>query len=194
MNVLGVGLSKTGTFSLHTALQKLGLNALHYDTQRLNRVLDGSDLSPDFRIYDDVDAVTDLPAAAFYDELLQAYPKAKAVLTIRDVDAWWESIEKHFNRHYRLPAFNPFKRQDRIFRTSLRNYVYGSTRATEFLYKKRYLEHNARVQTQVPAHRLLVMDITAGEGWDKLAPFLGLPVPAIPFPHENKAALAYSHA
>lgn len=187
MKVLGVGLSKTGTLSLRTALQKLGLNALHYDTQRLNHVLDGSDSSPNFRIYDDVDAVTDLPAAAFYDELLQAYPKAKAVLTIRDVDAWWESIEKHFNWNFCIPAFNPFKRQDRIFRASLRNYVYGSTRATEFLYKKRYLEHNARVQAQVPAHRLLVMDITAGDGWDELAPFLGLPVPAIPFPHENKA-------
>lgn len=186
MKVLGVGLSKTGTVSLHTALRILGLKTLHYDTHRLNRVLNGLDSSPNFRVYDDVDAVTDLPAAAFYDELLEAYPQAKAVLTIRDVDAWWKSVEKHFNHRYFMPAFNPFKRQGRMFRTSLRNYVYGSTRATEFLYKKRYLEHNARVRTQVPAHRLLVMDITAGDGWEKLGPFLGLPVPAIPFPHENK--------
>lgn len=80
MKVLGVGLSKTGTVSLHTALGILGLNAMHYDTHRLNRVLDGSDPAPNFRIYDDFDAVTDLPAAAFYDELLQTYPQAKRCL------------------------------------------------------------------------------------------------------------------
>jgi hypothetical protein len=29
---------------------------------------------------------------------------------------------------------------------------------------------------------LLVLDICAGESWDKLCPFLGRPVPATPFP------------
>ncbi len=41
MKVLGVGLSRTGTLSLHAALEILGLKSLHYDTVRLNDVLDG---------------------------------------------------------------------------------------------------------------------------------------------------------
>jgi hypothetical protein len=32
---------------------------------------------------------------------------------------------------------------------------------------------------------LLVLDITAGEGWDRLCPFLGLPEPGVPFPRRG---------
>jgi 3'(2'), 5'-bisphosphate nucleotidase len=32
---------------------------------------------------------------------------------------------------------------------------------------------------------LLVIDVTAGEGWEKLCPFLGKPTPDIPFPKAN---------
>lgn len=33
-------------------------------------------------------AVCDMPAAYFAEELVQAYPDAKVILTIRDVDKW----------------------------------------------------------------------------------------------------------
>jgi hypothetical protein len=75
------------------------------------------------------------------------------------------------------------------FRIQLRNYVYGSAQAQEYLYKKKYREHNERVLRTVPPERLLVMNVTAGDGWANLCPFLGLPIPAIPFPHENKTPL-----
>ena len=74
-----------------------------------------------------------------------------------------------------------------MFRRNLRNTVYGSIVATEFLYKKRYRERNASVEATVPAHRLLVMDITRGDGWEKLCPFLGVCVPPVPFPHAHKS-------
>ena len=35
--------------------------------------------------------------------------------------------------------------------------------------------------------KLVEMDFSSGDGWEKLCPFLGLPVPAKPFPHANKA-------
>ncbi|HEX8335676.1 MAG TPA: sulfotransferase [Pyrinomonadaceae bacterium] len=38
----------------------------------------------------------------------------------------------------------------------------------------------------MPARRLLVMDITAGDGWEVLCPFLGVEIPDRPFPHENR--------
>jgi hypothetical protein len=84
--------------------------------------------------------------------------------------AWLRSDSRSFHR----------------FRSNLRNQVYGSTDAREFLYKKRYREHVERVQQCVPPDRLLVMDITAGEGWEKLCPFLGLPHPGVAFPFENR--------
>ncbi|MGH6841523.1 MAG: sulfotransferase [Methylocella sp.] len=50
-----------------------------------------------------------------------------------------------------------------------------------------YHRHHADVRRYF-AHRpgdLLEMSISQGEGWEKLCPFLGLPVPSISFPHLN---------
>jgi hypothetical protein len=180
MKFVGAGLSKTGTSSLHAAMRILGFKSLHYDRLRLGDVIDGSSVEPDFRRYDDIDAVFDVPAAYFYAELLAAYPQAKCILTLRETDPWWRSISRHFNERSPIPSAE----QD-PFRTRLRNMVYGSTTACEFLYKKRYLEHNNGVLRTVPADRLLVMDVTAGDGWEVLCPFVGKEIPSVPFPHAN---------
>lgn len=47
MKILGVGLSRTGTYSLAVALRQLGFNTLHYDRERLNDILDGTNPKPD---------------------------------------------------------------------------------------------------------------------------------------------------
>ena len=72
------------------------------------------------------------------------------------------------------------------WRRRVRTYAYGSSVASEFLYKKKYVEHNALVKATIPQQDLLVMDICAGEGWDKLCSFLGAPIPSTPFPNTNK--------
>jgi hypothetical protein len=181
VHILGVGLSKTGTTSLHRALGILGYRSLHYDDQRLNDVVCGVNANPDFRRYDDVDAVLDIPAAWFSDELRRAYPACRCILTVRDEESWWNSIRAHFNE--RNPVRCP---GDNAFKWALRNYVFGSAQAHEFLFRKRYREHNERMRQTIPADRLLVMDITAGDGWEKLCRFLDRPVPAVGFPHLNR--------
>jgi hypothetical protein len=188
--------------SLTLALRRLGFRTKHYDRERLNDILDGSNPNPDFRRYDDVDAVTDIPSAYFYRELLAAYPAAKAILTVRDVESWWRSMERHVNVDfpYLPPKVFGYDQRRRTLGASpltdpgahnhfmmlLRNCVYGSTIALEYPYKKKYLDHNAAVVRDVPPERLLVMDITAGDGWQKLCGFLGLPAPDLPFPHEHR--------
>jgi hypothetical protein len=181
MRILGVGLSKTGTTSLHRALGTLGFKSLHFDTKRLNDVIDGTNSNPDFRRYDDVDAVLDIPAACFFEELTQAYPECKCILTVRNEDSWWKSIESHFNT--RSPVAS---KVENSFKWSLRHYVYGSAVAQEFLFRKKYREHNERVIRRVPADRLLVMDVTIGDGWQELCSFLDAPIPTAPFPHQNR--------
>ena len=179
--VLGVGLSKTGTTSLHRALGILGYRSLHYDDRRLNDVVCGAEAHPDFRRYDDVDAVLDIPAAVFFEELLLAYPDAKCILTLRDEDAWWDSIRYHHDVHSPVR-----KREDDPFKWCLRHFVYGSASAHELLFRKRYREHNERVLLRIPSAQLLVMRLTEGDGWEKLCPFLNEAVPGVPFPHGNR--------
>jgi hypothetical protein len=72
------------------------------------------------------------------------------------------------------------------FRGVVRALAFGSWIPKEYVFKKRYLEHNSRVRREIPANRLLVLNVVAGEGWDKLCPFLGVPMPADPFPHMNQ--------
>lgn len=181
MRILGAGLSKTGTMSLASALTMLGFETIHCDTSRLIPVLTGTDNSPDFRLYDDVDAVTDLPTAYFYEELLEVYPGLLVILTIRPEDAWWESIRHHFNVRY------PISHGDvDDVRFDIRTVVYGSVVAKEHLFRKKYREHNSRVIATVPRDQLLVMDITKGDGWAELCAFLERPEPREPFPHENR--------
>jgi Sulfotransferase domain len=200
MRILGAGLSKTGTTSLADAVRLLGFTCINYDQERLTPLLLGRVRAPDFRVYDDVDAVFDIPSAYFYRELLTAYPEAKAILTVRDVETWWKSIKAHFNEARPLRQPRPSEHvkailrgrerlqahlDDLAFRTALRNCVYGSIEPREYLFKKRYIEHNQRVIGEVDADRLLVIDVTAGQGWRELCAFLGVPEPDAPFPHSN---------
>jgi hypothetical protein len=202
LSVIGAGLGRTGTTSLHEALQKLGYNSLHFDEERLNDILDGSAKQPSFRRYDDVDAVSDVPAALFYHELMEAYPEARVILTVRDVDAWWKSIERLFTHTTPVSVHPPLVRQiagklglewllgrepeHTVFLRNLRNCAYGSPIPIESMYKRAYWQHNQAVMARVPPERLLIMDIAAGDGWDKLCGFLGVPTPAIPFPCTNQ--------
>jgi len=201
MEVLCAGLSKTGTTSIHHALQRLGYTSLHYDQNRLFNVLSGRESEPDFRIYDDYQAVSDVPSAYFFRELAEAYPRCKIVLTVRDADSWYESIRKHFSERspisrpravQRMLSFagNRHARQrmrDYEFRTNLRNLCYGSVEPREYAYKAKYFDHNNAVRNCIPAERLLVMNLAMGDGWEKLCPFLNKPIPEVAFPVSNRA-------
>jgi hypothetical protein len=198
LKIIGAGLGRTGTMSLHHALEILGFRSIHFDETRLNDVVDGSNSRPDFRRYDDVDAVVDLPAAHFYRELMEAYPGCKVILTVRNEDNWWTSIHAHFKqyavpeprlRNYlgaRLGVKAWLESDYHRFRRNLRNIAYGSPAPREFLYKKRFREHNEQVVATVPPDRLLVMDIAAGDGWEKLCTFLDVPMRNEEFPHDHR--------
>lgn len=181
MKILGVGLSRTGTTSLAKALTILGFKTLHWSPERLRHViLDGVDR---FNCYDDVEAVTDIPAAYFYKELKATYPNCKLILTERDISSWFKSVQHHYQ--VRIPTkFN--KRHNETYQLEAdltQQMVYGSNKVNEFLYKKRYVEHNAEVLRLFP--ETLILNIVGGDGWEKLCPYLEVNVPNLPFPCEN---------
>ncbi len=189
LKYLGVGLSKTGTTSLHEALKLLGFKSLHWEPQRLADVTLGRTVNPDFRRYDDCDAISDLPHAYFYREIGQAYPDLKYILTIRDEDGWYRSMCKHYRLLGRYLWW-----WDRRRAAAVQQMVYGSgtypskkgfRELPAFLYKKRFRDWNDDVMRTIPPDRLLVIDICRGDGWEKLCPFVGKEIPEIPFPHAN---------
>jgi glutaredoxin-related protein len=181
MKILGAGLSRTGTLSLHKALQILGFNSVHWEPSRLNDVIKG--VGSDFKRYDDVDAVSDIPAAFFFREIFGAYPNCKVILTIRDMDSWFESVKYHYQKA--VPANLVDQPQMLEEAKMLQKMVYGSEEAIEDLYKQRFKEHNQAVIDYLSPERLLVMNIIDGDGWSKLCPFLNLAEPKDTFPCLN---------
>lgn len=189
LSVIGAGLSRTGTMSLKLALEQLGFGPCyhmteffqHPDHQALwDRAADGE--AVDFELmFKDFAATTDTPANVFYAELAARYPDAKVVLSVRDPEAWFESITNSILK----PGSEAMMGQTP--RTGLFGRIYWRTfggherdRAYMVDYFNRW---TAEVTAAIPAERLLVYDCR--EGWAPLCVFLGVPAPTADFPRIN---------
>src|SRR5687768_9780678 len=103
LSVLGAGVGRTGTLTLKLALERLGLGPTyhmrevfaHLDTHVpiWDRAADGEKIDWD-ALFDGYGSAVDFPAAAFYGELADHYPAAKAILTVRDTDRWFRSFSE----------------------------------------------------------------------------------------------------
>ena len=87
MKIICAGLSKT---SIAKALEILGFKVYDWKEHVTIHVDEWLDLylkgkTPDFAsMYKDVDAVTDIPANIWHEEILQAFPDTKVILNVRD--------------------------------------------------------------------------------------------------------------
>lgn len=174
MKIFGIGFHKTGTKSLAEALMHLG-----YRVTGPNGVRDPHIGSRVFDYVDDLiprfDAFQDNPWPILFRELDGRFPGSKFILTIREPAAWIQSVVDHFGQHD----------------TPMRSWIYGvgHPQGHEETYLRRYGQHNRDVLAHFRDRPkdLLVMNITAGDGWEKLCPYLGHPLPEILFPHANAA-------
>jgi hypothetical protein len=183
MKVFCIGLNKTGTRSLHDALEILGLRGLHWGgpdpaaaLQRgpeiraaVERCLrEGRPLLEDI---DEADAYSDILALSTnFDVLDQQYPGSRFILTVRDVDDWIDSRRRHVEAN--------------VERKARGEYPGTFLTVDEAGWRAEMTEHHARVRAYFAERPddLLVMDIATGDGWEPLCAFLGVPVPDRPFP------------
>ena len=84
MKVIVAGFSKTGTKSLNVALNKLGYEVYDYmehywyHGDYWKRIFEGKGSLEDFKeMYENVDAVVDIPVYYFWEEIHWAFPDAK---------------------------------------------------------------------------------------------------------------------
>jgi len=174
--VFGIGFHKTATTSLATALRSLG-----YRVTGPNGVRDPSIARSArplaFRLAERFDAFQDNPWPILYGDLDERFPGSRFVLTVRQSDEWIRSVVRHFGAES----------------TPMREWIYGvgAPLGNEVTYLARYEGHNQAVREHFRERpeALLVMRITAGDGWERLCPFLGEAVPDMPFPHVNAAAV-----
>ena len=175
--IFGIGLSKTGTTSLANALQILGYKTK--DDMGVVKYAAGDLSSIDLNVVDAHDAVTDTPVSSFYRELDVAYPGSKFILTIRDSKGWLTSCRKQFTQPHT-------ERQNEAHRRLFID-LYGTDVFEEERFASGYRRfvNGVRDYFKGRPQDLLVLDVSGGEGWEKLCAFLNRPVPDIPFPKAN---------
>ncbi|MDQ3033702.1 MAG: hypothetical protein M3Y87_14895 [Myxococcota bacterium] len=191
--VFGLGLSRTGTRSLTAALHVLGFDTVHYPTDRdtLDTLVRGDARFP---LLDHYDGLTDITVAPYFEDLDRLHPGARFILTVRDDEGWLQSCRNHWtgrSAYEEGPREGVGIEEHRVhmeIRRFLRAAVYASYEFDEARFLRAHRRHVESVKRYFEGRPddLLVLDIAAGEGYERLAPFLGVALPEQPFPHKGK--------
>lgn len=195
---------RTGTLTQKVALEMLGLGPTYHWVNLLadldqvplwERALDGE--APWAEIFGGFQSTVDWPGGYFYPQLLEVYPDAKVLLSVRDPEKWEPSFREtvwnmgHGESLIRLLSsarghVDPQWRRyltlvERMFWSEQGTFASGHERPEQLIAEM--ARHNEEVKATVPAERLLVWEV--GEGWEPLCEFLEVDVPAEPLPHVN---------
>ncbi|WP_431977528.1 sulfotransferase family protein [Micromonospora haikouensis] len=205
MRVIGVGFGRTGTESLKAALEMLGFGPCYHmleiagQPERAKAWVDlGDPVRPAWdAIFAGYQATVDWPGAAYWRDLVDAYPEAKIILTVRDPEKWYDSATKTVFAAWRFlrspfaavllgamalrnPAYRYFPvKLNRV----IADRVFGGSRFDRDHALATFASHIGEVRRTVPSERLLVFDVA--EGWHPLCSFLEVGVPAADFPRKN---------
>ena len=234
LRVIGAGQGRTGTESLRLALNALDVGPTYHMSQLLGidasrpvsplemlGIVDGhcdmwtrveadaaAGTPPDFGfVVESYNSSIDYPSAAYFAELLKAYPKAKVILTVRDAaavyrssrDSWcrligvgspidWLVSTIYSMRPYGRRFFRMHAAMGRATGRALGKDGFSFPRVcSDAEYGTAFFdEWNAMVRRTVPAHRLLIFE-TGKHGYKELGRFLGVKAPDEPYPRTNSA-------
>jgi hypothetical protein len=198
LKVIGAGFGRTGTLSLKSALEKLGFGPCYHMMEVMARpdhvamwhgLAFGKPIDWDV-LFAEFAATVDWPACTFWRELADHYPDAKVLLSVRDPEAWWRSMNDTI---YQAMTITLSDRMPPVMKQQLemaRKLVATDTFSDRFEDKAHaiavFQRHTENVRANIDPKRLLVYEVK--EGWAPLCRFLGVPQPAEPFPRLNDTA------
>ena len=140
-------------------------------------------------------AVTDVPALAFWEDLILAYPEAKVVIMERDIEKWYTSFDdavikvvwaKWVNRIADLDPWFVGPIRDVHLRWTKDWMGANSEEEMRTKAKEKYIEHYELLRRTISKERLLEYEL--GSGWRPLCDFLGKDIPDVEFPRVNETA------
>lgn len=216
MKVLALGLPRSGSASLTEALTILGYKDVFHGNHSLNRpdIWDFFDRAADAsypnlptytgreftrqdwdELYGPCEGTTEA-GAAFAPQMIKTYPDAKVILTIREFDQWYKSIDESFFKvlwsipaqfaMYVLEPLAGTKGTMACRKLLLGLFQAGSEQEVRRNARATYDRHHAQIQEMVPPGQLLIYNL--GDGWEPLCEFLGKPVPEADYPWTNSTA------
>jgi hypothetical protein len=200
--VFCIGRNKTGTTSVDAALRDLGYRVAPQESaEMLLQEWSKRDFNKLKRYCLRYDAFQDVPFSYpfTFQEMDQAFPNAKFVLTVRDsAEEWHRSVSSY---HAKLFSAGPRATAEELkqakycydgYMWDCQRLLYGIDEGQEYdleIYKAHYEAHNAAVidYFRWRPEKLLVLNVKEERAYWKLANFLGQSVPVdAQFPWENK--------
>ena len=190
LKVVGSGLGRTGTKSMQTALNMLGVGPCHHmvevfaHPESIPLWIEAGAGRPDWdAIFAGYGAMVDYPGSRYWRELAAHYPDAKVLHTVRDPDKWFDSTQ--------ATIFAPGSPVDSREGPMAAFFASFAGEIIPHLHDRAYMTDHFRRHTEaviaaIPPERLLVYE--AGQGWEPLCAFLGVPIPEAPYPSENSRA------
>jgi hypothetical protein len=208
MKVIGAGLPRTATTTTLVAFEQLGFAPCYHMRDVFADLDSGLTLweavaagSPDWEeIFGDAQSSCDFPSSRYYPELLEHYPDAKVVLSVRSAEGWVRSMRETIWPMYFgdsiLHHICQARRQvdpdwNRFIELMLHMTWNEGTGAipehdTDEQLAAGMERWNAEVKATVPAEKLLVWD--PADGWEPLCDFLEVAVPDGEVPRVNDTA------
>ncbi len=203
MKVIGAGVPRTATLCQKLSLQTLGFDPTYHmvnvlsDMSLLPQWVDAFEGNGDWdTIFDGFEATVDWPGSFFYQELVETYPEAKVLLSVRDSDSWARSINNtmwplFFGDNVMHHLSSARCQIDEGWRNYI-EFMKGMWKKSGLLNEsgavpEAFERYNADVQETVPEDRLLVWN--PADGWDPLCAFLEVPVPQEPVQRVNDSEM-----
>jgi len=209
MKVIGAGLPRTATTTQAIAFEMLGFGRCYHMRDLMMDFESGlplweaaADGKPDWEaILGDAQSCCDWPTARYYKELLEHYPGAKVVLTVRDAEGWIRSMREtvwaiYFGdsvMHHVCEARALLDPLWRRFMALMMTMTWGpdtlgpgESTFDDAAFAASMDRWNQRVKREVPDDRLLVWN--PRDGWAPLCDFLEVEVPSEPVPNANDTA------
>jgi hypothetical protein len=180
-----IGVSKTGTTTLGQCLRTLGYNHVGYSYVVVSRHLENG-LDGIIRTIEEFDSFDDWPWPRYFKWVEKNYPDAKFILSFRkDSKRWIKSYLNHCEAF--LNSIEAMTRVNRSF------FGYAFPHRNEEAHIEMYLKHGEAVRSYFKdkPEKLLEFCIDDNPSWEPLCKFLGKEIPAIDFPHANKAIPGY---
>jgi len=197
LDLIGAGLGRTGTLTLKIVLEKLGYDRCHHmaevfaepETIRVwYQALLGAPTDWD-KVYDGFRATVDWPGCHFWRQLVDHYPEAKVLLSLRDPEAWYQSFSKTIAASITrpLPEDNEVLRDHTLMaRELIIKQTFKDRIDDKDFVIDTFNRHNDEVIAAIPEEKLLVYQVS--EGWEPLCQFLEVDIPDEPFPNTNTTA------
>ena len=194
LSIIGAGFGRTGTLSMKSALELLGFGPCYHMAEVISHpsfaehwlnAAEGRAVNWDMVFQNYLSAV-DWPACSYYREQAEHFPDAKVILTVRDLNSWFESCQATiFNIMKAPPEMVPphFAHVAKVARKLVAENTFGGRLDDREHCISVHKAHIEEVKRLIPATRLLVFEVK--QGWEPLCKFLNVAVPETPFPRVN---------